>query len=173
MINNIGKFSYGLDNIIIHDWGQGTKINVGSFCSIGSEVECFLGGNHRIDWITTYPFGHINKEIFNSFDGVGHPSTKGDITICNDVWIGMGSKIMSGIVINDGAVVAANSVVTKNVEPYTVVGGNPAKVLRKRFDDEIIKYLLELQWWNWDVEKINKNIKILCSNNVEELKKLK
>jgi acetyltransferase-like isoleucine patch superfamily enzyme len=165
-----GKYTYGYEDSIVHSWGENTKVIIGNFCSVASRVEFFLGGNHRTDWITTYPFGHIHKEIFNSFDGLGHPITKGDIIIGNDVWIGLGSKIMSGVIIGDGAVIATNSVVTRNVEPYSIVGGNPAKFIKKRFNNEKIDLLLKLKWWEWDDEKINNNLHILCNSEFEKLK---
>lgn len=98
-----------------------------------------------------------------------HPKSNGDVIIGNDVWIGYGATLMSGVKVGDGAVIAANSVVTKNVEPYTIVGGNPAKVIRKRFEKEVIEKLLKIQWWNWDDSKINKNLKFLCSDNLNEI----
>ena len=125
--------------------------------------------SHRIDWFTTYPFGHINQDTFNSFDGVGHPQTKGDVIIGNDVWIGSNVTIMSGVKIGDGACIASHSVVTKNVEPYTVVGGNPAKVIKKRFNNDVINKLLELKWWDKEDDEINSLIPILCSNNLDKL----
>lgn len=167
----VGRYTYGYEDSIVHSWGENAKVIIGNFCSVASGVEFFLGGNHRTDWITTYPFGHIHREIFNSFNGAGHPITKGDIIIGNDVWIGMGSKIMSGVIIGDGAVIAANSVVTKNIEPYTIVGGNPAKFIKKRFNNETIELLLNIKWWNWDDNKINNNLHILCNNDFEKLKK--
>ena len=99
-------------------------------------------------------------------------TSKGDTIIGNDVWLGYNALIMPGINIGDGAIIATNAVVTKNVEPYTIVGGNPAKLIRKRFSDEVINLLLELQWWHWKIEKITKNIPILCSNNLEDLQNL-
>jgi acetyltransferase-like isoleucine patch superfamily enzyme len=168
----VGRYTYGHDNVLIHSWGENTNINIGSFCSIANGVEFFTGGNHRLDWITTYPFGHIHKDVFNTFDGTGHPTTNGDIQIGNDVWIGMSVKIMSGVKIGDGAVIGAHSLVTKNVEPYTIVGGNPAKIIRKRFSCEVIDLLLTLKWWEWDDNKINENIHILCSNDFDKIKKI-
>lgn len=167
---NVGRYTYGHTNSIVHSWDENTKVIIGNFCSLGSEIEFFLGGNHRTDWITTFPFGHIHTDIFNTFNGNGHPATKGNIVIGNDVWIGMGSKIMSGVIIGDGAVIAANSVVTKNVEPYTLVGGNPAKFIKKRFSNDIIELLLKIKWWEWEDEKINNNLHILCDNDLEKLK---
>jgi acetyltransferase-like isoleucine patch superfamily enzyme len=168
----VGKYTYGHGESIIHEWGEGAKVIIGSYCSLGPKIEFFLGGNHRMDWITTYPFGHTHKEVFNTFNGEGHPATKGDIVIGNDVWIGMSTKIMSGVKIGNGAVIATNSVVTKDVNDYVVVGGNPAKIIKKRFSDDIIEILLKIKWWDWDEEKINRNLNILCSSDFEKLKKL-
>lgn len=163
---SIGKYSYGQPNIL---WGNsGAKLIIGSFCSIASNVNIYLGGNHRSDWITTYPFGHINKQVFNSFDGTGHPSTKGDVEIGNDVWIGSNVVIMSGVKIGDGAVIANNSHVVKNIDSYSIVGGNPVMFIKYRFDKEKIDQLLKIKWWEWDDNKINENVSILCSNNLDE-----
>lgn len=131
-----GKYTYGTPNVLWRN--DDAKLTVGKFCSIASNVNIYLGGNHRQDWVSTYPFGHINKNIFDNSDGSGHPSTKGDIVIGNDVWIGNNTTIMSGVTIGDGAVIANNSHVVKNVEPYSLVGGNPAKIIRYRFTPEQI-----------------------------------
>ena len=162
-----GKYSYGNPTVL---WdSSGAKLHVGNFCSIANNVKIFLGGNHRTDWITTYPFGHINQETFNSFNGIGHPSTKGDVVIGNDVWIGNDVTIMSGVKIGDGVVIAANSHVVNDAEPYSLVGGNPAKQIRKRFDDVVINKLLELKWWDKTESEINEISDILCSNDIEKL----
>ena len=161
-----GKYTYGKP--FIHSWNENTQLKVGNFCSISSNVQVYLGGNHRMDWVTTYPFGHMHKDIFNNFNGNGHPSTKGDVIIGNDVWIGGNVVILSGVNIGDGAVIANNSHVIKNVEPYSVVGGNPAKLIKYRFNKEQIDKLLEIKWWNWDDEKINEFTPLLCNNNIDE-----
>lgn len=163
---SIGKYSYGRPTY--NEMNDEAELIIGKFCSIGNGVNIFLGGNHRIDWITTYPFGHIHKNIFNKFNGVGHPRTKGNVVIGNDVWIGSNATIMSGIKIGDGSVIANNSHVVKDVEPYSLVGGNPAKHIRYRFTQEQIKDLLDIQWWNWEDEKINDFTKILCNNNIDD-----
>ena len=160
-----GKYTYG--NPTIHWKNKDAKLLVGNFCSISANVNVFLGGNHRTDWVTTYPFGHIHKGIFNIFKGEGHPSTKGDIIIGNDVWIGANVTIMSGVTIGDGAVIANNSHVVKNIEPYSLVGGNPAKLIKYRFTQEQIEKLLEIKWWYWDDAKINKFVSLLCNNNID------
>lgn len=161
-----GKYTYGNINIKSND--SNANLIVGNFCSIAPGVSAYLGGNHRTDWISTYPFGHINQHIFNNFNGEGHPSTKGDIIIGNDVWIGADVRIMSGVTIGDGAVIANNSHVVKNVEPYSLVGGNPAKLIKYRFTPNQIEKLLKIKWWYWDDEKINKFTKLLCNNNIDE-----
>ena len=165
-----GKHVYGVPLI----WNDTSNANlyIGNFCSISQNVKILLGGNHRTDWVTTYPFGHINKDIFNKFDGIGHPSTKGDDIIGNDVWIGEGVKIMSGVTIGDGAVIANNSHVVKNIEPYSIVGGNPAKFIKYRFTSEQIEKLLQIKWWYWNDEKINEFTPLLCNNNIDEFIKL-
>jgi acetyltransferase-like isoleucine patch superfamily enzyme len=172
-IKSVGKYTYGQNNIKVYYWGEETWLTIGSFCSIAENIHVFLGGDHRTDWATTYPFGHINQTIFNEFNGKGHPATKGDVKIGNDVWIGANATIMSGVEIGDGACIASNSVVTKSVEPYSIVGGNPAKNLRKRFEDDIIEQLIELSWWDMDDYFINKMSPYLCNPRfVEYLPKL-
>lgn len=132
-------------------FGEDVSIKIGKFCSIAPRQVFYLGGNHRTDWVTTYPFGHIYNEAFPKglVNGAnGHPRSKGDIVVGNDVWIGRSCSLMSGVQIGDGACIAANSVVTKSVPPYAIVGGNPARVLRVRFDPLIVQSLLELRWWD-------------------------
>jgi acetyltransferase-like isoleucine patch superfamily enzyme len=165
----IGKYTYGYENIKTSSWGEGSILEIGSFCSIAEGVKIFLGGNHRTDWISTYPFGHIHKQIFNNFDGYGHPKTNGNVIIGNDVWIGENVTIMSGVLVGDGAVIAANSHIVKDVEPYTIVGGNPSNLIKYRFDKEIIQKLLELKWWDLNDDVINRLTPYLCSNNFEEV----
>ena len=159
------KYTYGAP--AIHWENENAKLVVGKFCSIAGNVNIYLGGNHRMDWVTTYPFGHIHQNTFNNFNGEGHPSTKGDVIIGNDVWIGNNVTIMSGVIIGDGAVIANNSHVVKNVEPYSLVGGNPAKLIKYRFSKEQIEKLLEIKWWDWNDEKINQFTPLLCNNNID------
>jgi len=149
-------------------WGNDGKCHIGSFCSIAYGVDVFLGGNHRTDWATTFPFGHIHTEVF-PYENSGHPATKGDVVIKNDVWIGAKSTIMSGVTIGNGAVIAACSVVTKDVPDYCIAAGNPARVVKKRFTDEQIKALLENPWWELSDKEINSLIPLLCSDNIDAL----
>ena len=143
-------------------------MEIGNFCSIAPGVSIYLGGNHNTNWVTTYPFGHIHQTVFNNFNGAGHPATKGDVIIHNDVWIGSNVTIMSGVIIGNGAVIANNSHVVKNVEPYSLIGGNPAKLIKYRFTPEQITQLLEIKWWDWDSEKINNNTSLMCSNLIDD-----
>lgn len=163
----VGKYTYGHDAILVHHWEDDARLRIGSFCSIARGVNVFLGGNHRTDWVTTYPFGHIHRHVFDTFDGAGHPSTRGDVVIGNDVWIGQGATIMSGVTIGDGAVVAAGAHVVRDVPPYAVAGGNPARIVKHRFAPEHVQELLEIQWWTWPDEDIKKAVPLMCAQDVE------
>jgi len=154
----------------VYTWGEGRKLSVGKFCSFASFVKIFLGGGHRTDWISTYPFSVLNADFPNAVGILGHPVSKGDVVIGNDVWVGQGATIMSGVTIGDGAVLGAYSVVSKNVSPYTIVAGNPARSIRTRFSDSDIEFLLHLQWWDWPVEQINENVRLLCSDDISGLR---
>lgn len=167
-MDTVGKHTYGHEGINIQHWGENSRLRIGAFCSIAASVTVFLGGNHRTDWVTTYPFGHTHTHVFRH-DGAGHPATRGDVTIGNDVWIGQHATIMSGVTIGDGAVVAANAHVVTDVDPYSVVGGNPARHIRYRFTPDIAAALLRLRWWDWPDERIQSALGTLCSGDVEGL----
>ena len=139
----IGDFTYALPNILT--WGEGRKFVIGKFCSIASNVTIFLGGNHRYDWVTTNPFSAIQDTWPEATGIIGHPKSNGDVRIGNDVWLGNNCTIMSGITIGDGAVVAAHAVVIKDVPPYAIVGGNPAKIIKYRFSEQIIQCLMQIR----------------------------
>ena len=165
----VGKHTYGVDNIKLFWKPDNVSLKIGAFCSIGINIKVYLGGSHNVDWVTTFPFGHIHLDVFNNVNGYGHPKSKGDVIIGNDVWIAENVTIMSGVKIGDGAILANNSHVVKDVEPYTMVGGNPAKVIKKRFSDEVIEKLLILKWWEMDDKTINEITPLLCSPNLDEL----
>lgn len=161
---NVGRETYGKPRIM--HWGEEATLHVGAFCSIAEGVTIFLGGNHRTDWITTFPFSVLwesGKSI------TGHPATRGDVVIGNDVWVGRQATILSGVTIGDGAVVGTCSVVTKDVPPYAIVAGNPAKLVRYRFSDEEIARLLGIAWWSWSDTKINEAMPLLLSGDVSSL----
>jgi len=177
------KHTYDTAKIKIHSWGEGAKLTIGAFCSI-APCQVFLGGNHRTDFISTYPFasfGHVwsnakNIPFISPPNALMNQENKnpchysnGDVVIGNDVWIGDGVTIMSGVTIGDGAVIAANSHVVKNVEPYSIVGGNPARLIKYRFPKEVIDKLLEIKWWDWPDDKINEFIPILCSGDINAI----
>ncbi|MBU3621317.1 CatB-related O-acetyltransferase [Polynucleobacter sp. CS-Odin-A6] len=158
---SVGRFTYGHENINIRQWGEGAALSIGAFCSIGASVKIFLGGNHRSDWISTFPFGHIYQQDLGGENIIGHPSSKGPVEIGNDVWIGEGVTIMSGIKIGNGVIIAANSTVTKDVDHYLIVGGNPAKVIKKRFEEKYAELLLKFAWWDLPLEEIKILVPIL------------
>lgn len=176
---SVGCFTYGYDEIQILSWGEETTITIGRFCSISSGLKLFCGGNHRTDWITTFPFGHVYGSLLKIRPVKGHPFSNGDIRIGNDVWIGRDVTILSGITVGDGAVIAANSHVVSNVDPYTVVGGNPANKIIQRFSDEVIRRLLIIKWWNYPIEVIEHIVPFLCdqhgegiSNNLDRIEQI-
>lgn len=175
----VGDYTYYDDFEDVHNFEKnvkyhfdftGDKLIIGKFCMIASGVTFIMNGaNHLTDAISTFPFAIFQNGWENAMEGKTYP-TKGDTQIGNDVWIGYNATIMAGVTIGDGAIIATNSTVTKDVPPYTIVGGNPAKVLKKRFSEEKIEQLLDLQWWDWEMEKITENVQYLTGNDVEKLK---
>jgi virginiamycin A acetyltransferase len=147
----------------------GDKLIIGKFCMIASNVTFIMNGaNHLTNAISTYPFAVFGNGWENAMEGKSYPY-KGDLVIGNDVWIGYNATIMAGVTIGDGAIIAANSTIVKNVEPYSIVGGNPAQEIRKRFSEEKIKELLKLRWWDWEPEKITERVQELTGTDIERL----
>ena len=160
------------NNVLYHYPINGNQLKIGKFCSIACGAKfLFTSANHAMNSLSTYPFpiffdewGLDVKNITDAWDN------KGDIIIGNDVWIGYEAVILSGITIGDGAIIGTRAVVTKDVPPYTIVGGVPAKPIRKRFDDATITKLLELKWWDWSEERMKANLEIIQSGRIIELK---
>jgi virginiamycin A acetyltransferase len=148
------------------------KLIIGKFCMIASGVQFIMnGGNHLTRAVSSYPFSIFGGDWSDAMQGKTFPS-RGNTTIGNDVWIGTGATIMPGVQIGDGSIIATSSVVTKDVEPYTIVGGNPAELIKARFTKENIDILLKVQWWNWPIEKITKHVQQLTDENIETISKL-
>ena len=160
------------NNVLYHYPINDDKLQIGKFCSIACGAKfLFNSANHTLFSLSTYPFplffeewGLEKKDVTNAWDN------KGDIVIGNDVWIGYEAVILAGVTIGDGAIIGTRAVVTKDVPPYTIVGGVPAKSIKKRFSEETISTLLEIQWWNWSKERIARNIGAIQSGNIEQLK---
>ena len=175
----VGDYTYYDDFEDVHNFEKnvkyhfdftGDKLIIGKFCMIASDVTFIMNGaNHLTDAVSTYPFAIFGADWQNAMDGKTYPY-KGDLVIGNDVWIGYKATIMAGVTIGDGAIIASNSVVTKDVEPYSIIGGNPAKLIRKRFPEDKINQLLESEWWNWEIEKITENVEHLTGKNFSFLK---
>ncbi|MDE6761371.1 MAG: CatB-related O-acetyltransferase [Lachnospiraceae bacterium] len=160
------------NNVLYHYPINDDKLQIGKFCSIACGVKfLFNSANHTLSSFSTYPFplffeewGLEKKDITNAWDN------KGDIVIGNDVWVGYEAVILAGVTIGDGAIIGTRAVVTKDVPPYTIVGGVPAKPIKRRFSEETISVLLEIQWWDWSEERIARNISAIQSGNIDQLK---
>lgn len=151
----------------------GDKLVIGKFCAIGRGVEFVMNGaNHRMCSVTTYPFNIMGGGWEKCTPRLDDLPLKGDTVVGNDVWFGQNVTVMPGVHIGDGAIIAANSVVASDIPPYCVAGGNPCRIIRKRFDDELIAYLLELKWWDWPPEKIMRNLEKLCSGDLHEIREI-
>ncbi|OPY58764.1 MAG: Chloramphenicol acetyltransferase [Pelotomaculum sp. PtaU1.Bin035] len=160
----VGGYTYGTPSIISFP-GDKNEVTIGSYCSIADGVTIFVGGNHRVDWITTFPIRLMFELVKEPDEGV--VASKGDVIIGSDVWIGNGATILSGVEIGSGAVIGARAVVSKSVPPYAIVVGNPGRVVKKRFSESQIERLLEISWWDWPPEMIAANAGILCSGDIE------
>lgn len=171
----VGEFSYfgdvNFEEHVTHHYDfNGDKLIIGKFCQIAAGVNFIMNGaNHKMNSVTTYPF-YIFKDWSQDPPPLSELPLKGDTIVGNDVWIGQNVTLMPGVNIGDGAIIGANSTVAKNVEPYTIVAGNPAKFIRKRFDDELIDILEKLKWWDMKIEKIHNIIPILNNSDLDFVK---
>lgn len=156
-------------NVKYHFDFTGDKLIIGKFTMIASGVKFIMNGaNHLTSGLSTYPFSIFGNGWENAMENKTFPN-KGDLIVGNDVWIGHNATLMAGITVGDGSIIATNSTVVKDVPPYAIVGGNPAKVIRHRFSDETISKLLEIKWWDWDIRKITENLQHLTSGDVDKL----
>lgn len=157
-------------NVLYHFPFVGDQLIIGKFCALARNITFIMNGaNHKLDGFSTYPFqifGNGWENIASLTEDVAH---KGNTIVGNDVWIGYEAVIMPGITIGDGAIIAAKSVVTSDVPPYTIYGGNPARCIRQRFEDSVIQSLLEIAWWHWDIAKITRNLDKIVAADIEAL----
>ena len=144
------------------------KLVIGKFCAIAAETRFIMTGDHKLDAISTYPFPIFAHGWESAFNVYGLP-VKGDIIVGHDVWFGYDSLIMNGVTIGNEAIIAARSVVVKDVPAYSIVAGNPAKIVKMRFEDKTIERLQKISWWDWPIEKINQNLKLICNLNIDAL----
>lgn len=175
----VGDYSYYDDPIdpenfeknVLYNYGP-DKLIIGKFCAIATNVKFIMNGaNHKLDGISTYPFPIFGQGWETAMDKLMSLPSRGDTVIGNDVWIGYESVIMPGVCIGDGAIIAAKSVVVSDVPAYTVFGGNPARKIKQRFSDSEIETLLKIRWWDWEIEKITRNIPIIMEANIQALSK--
>ena len=161
-----GRYTYG--EPLLH-WYNDGRLIVGSFCSLGAGFTVVGGGEHFIGRVSSYPFSNMASDIYPNAGNFLSDFSRGDIVIGNDVWIGRNVMMLSGVTVGNGAVIGAGAVIAKDVPPYAVVVGNPARVIRFRFDEETIAALQEIQWWNWDDAKINEKMNMLMADSPERL----
>ena len=179
----VGDYTYYDDNegaenfekhVTHHYDFNGDKLIIGKFCAIAKGVEFIMNGaNHRMCSVTTYPFNIFGNGWEKATPELKDLPLKGDTIIGNDVWIGQNVTIMPGIKIGNGAIIGANSVVASNIPDYAIAVGNPCKVIKQRFDNKTIEFLLRLKWWDWSAEKIFENLEILCSGDITRIKSIK
>lgn len=161
----VGEFSYGPLNIA--KAYSGCKLKIGNFCSFGQGITIAFWGRHQMGDVSTYPFAHLHGKGWPPVSCT--PVDGEDVYIGNDVWIGHNAIIMQGAEISDGAVIGANSIVGGYIEPYSVAVGNPAKEIKKRFNDARINALLTIKWWNWPIEKIKEHLQVISSPDISQL----
>lgn len=160
--HQIGRGCYG--PLEIKSFGaEGETVTIGNFCSFAEETAVLVGADHRHDWVTTYPFSVFRSEATHI---QGHPAPSRGVTIGSDVWMGFRSMVLDGVTVGDGAVIAAGAVVTRDVRPFAIVAGCPAREVARRFADESVERLLDIEWWNWSDDRINQSLELLLSDDV-------
>jgi len=181
---SVGDYSYYDDpknpedfqenNVLYHYDFVGDKLDIGKFCALGTGTTFIMNGaNHRLDGPSTFPFPIFGENWSDHMDLISNLPNKGNTVVGHDVWFGYQSLVMPGVTIGHGAVIASRAVVTEDVPAFSIVGGNPAKVVKKRFNNETIERLLAVAWWDWPVEKITAHISTIMAGNIQELEKVK
>ncbi len=178
----IGEYTYYDDpqdsttferNVLYHFPFIGDKLIIGKFCAIARDVRFIMNGaNHKISGISTYPFQIFGNGWENVMPGQGDLPYKGDTVIGNDVWLGYEALVMPGVRIGDGAIISSRSVVVSDVAPYTIVGGNPAKTIRQRFEPDVIEALQRIAWWDWPIETVTRHLGIIVGGDVAALERV-
>lgn len=166
MLEYHGKYEFGFASYglpAVEDWNEGSTLRVGAFCSFALGVRILLGGQHRADWGSTYPFPAMFPELGHIKD---YSISRGDVVIGSDVWICTDATILSGVSIGHGAIVAAGAVVTRDVPPYAIVAGNPARLVRFRFPPDVVERLLASAWWTWPASELLQIAPLLCSSDL-------
>ncbi len=160
----MGAHSYGTP-LILKFPGEHNRVIIGKFCSLADTARIFVGGFHHAEWVTTYAM-RIRFNLPGAYED-GQPASRGDVVIGSDVWLGYGSTVLSGVHIGDGAIIGAQAMVTKDVPPYGIVAGNPARLIRKRFSEEQIEDLLKIAWWDWPLDEILAAVPLLCQPDIQ------
>ena len=160
----VGRHTYGRPKVRWY-YGDYARVSIGQFTSIAEDVVLMIGGNHPLHWVSTFPF-RARFELDGAYVD-GSPESNGDIVIGSDVYVGREARILSGVSIGDGAVIGAHAVVARDVRPYAVVVGNPAREVRRRFTDEQVERLLRLRWWDWPEERVLQAVPLLSSGDIE------
>jgi virginiamycin A acetyltransferase len=161
------------NNVLYHFPGSWDKLTIGKFCSVACGARFLMNiSNHTLKSLSTYPFPLFGEEWSHDLKLGQTWDFRGDIVVGNDVWIGYEAVILSGVTIGDGAIIGTRALVNKDVQPYTIVGGMPAKPIRKRYPDSIIEVLLSLKWWNWPEERIQKALPFIQTGDIESLQKV-
>jgi len=165
-----GPENFEQNNVLYHFPFIGDRLRIGKFCQIAARAKFVMnGGNHAQKGFSTFPFFIFGGEWAGRVDGETDHEARGDTTVGNDVWIGYDALIMPGVTVGNGAIIGSRSVVTKDVPPYSVVAGNPAEVVRMRFDDQVIEALLEIRWWDWDIETVTSHIPAILGADIDTL----
>lgn len=164
---HVGRHTYGRFHVAYYEGDPPNEVRVGSYTSIARGVEFIIGGNHHPEWVSQYPF-RISFGLPGAFAD-GQPASRGPITVGSDVWIGRKATVLSGVSIGDGAVVGAGAVVAKDIRPYAIAVGNPAREIKRRFADDDVERLLQIRWWDWPEEEILGIVEILNGSRLDEL----